>query len=130
MAGNAHGTNDSEEPAPDPAVSLHLLGALPDRLDDQRNGPLAAVEIGDGQRDALAQFVVDDDDELAWPGRPRHHGMTDFDQERGVGEILSRHDFESRPLVDLAPRFEDIGRFVFPALGLVAHLRRNRCWSI
>ena len=58
--------------------------------------PAVRVEVGDRERDALAVFVLHDDDELARLGRPRHHRVADFEQVRDVGEILPCEDFEVR----------------------------------
>ena len=84
------------EPGADPAFLLHLARGLADRLDDQRDRAALAVEVGDGQRDALAVLVEHDDDELPGPGGARHHRMAHLEQVCDVGEVLPAHDLEVR----------------------------------
>ena len=78
----------------DSAVLLHLPGRLADRLDDQRDRAGDAVEVGDGQRDALTVLVQHDDDELARPRRLGHQRMAHLEQVGDVGEVLPLDDLE------------------------------------
>ena len=67
---------------PDLAFLLHLPGRLADRLDHQGDGALVAIEVGDGERNALAVLVEHDDDELPRLGGLGHQGMAHFEQDR------------------------------------------------
>ena len=60
MAGNPHRSSDAEKHAAWMANALHLLGRFSHRLNDKSHGSLVAVEIGNGQRDALAMLIGDD----------------------------------------------------------------------
>ena len=75
-------------------AGIGFAACAPDGLDDQRDGPLGPVEVGDGQRHPLAVLVEHHDDELPWFGRLGHQRMADFQQERDVGEILAFYDFK------------------------------------
>ena len=94
VARHAHWPDHAEDFAALPADPLHLPRGLADRLDDHGYGALGTVEIGDGEGNALAVIVGDDNDELPRPGRPGHRRVVDLEQERRVGEIRPRADGE------------------------------------
>jgi hypothetical protein len=75
-ARHAHGPDHAVEQASSPADLLHFPGGLADRLHHQCDRAGGRVEIRDGQRDALAVLVGQDDDELARSGRLRHGAMS------------------------------------------------------
>ena len=95
MARNAHRADHRAQIRADLAVLLHLPRGLADRLDDQRDRALGAVEIGDGERNALAVLVRHDDDELSGLRRFRHQRMAEFQQIGDVGKVLTRDDFKA-----------------------------------
>ena len=70
-AGDTHWPDDGVQCRSQLAGLLHLAGRLAHRLYHDCNGAFVAVEVGDGQWDALAALVQHDDDELA---RPRRFG--------------------------------------------------------
>ena len=51
-----------------------------------------AVEVGHGQRDALAALVLHHDDELAGLGRAGELGVLDLEQVGDVREVPAGHD--------------------------------------
>src|SRR3972149_161203 len=95
----AHRPGHAVQRGADAAVALHLPGGLADRLDDQRDGSLVAIEVSDRQRNALAARGRDHDDELAPPRGPRHARMMDLQRIGEIREILSRDNLESGALV-------------------------------
>ena len=96
VRGATHGAGEAEERGALEARRLHFPGGLSDGLDHEGDGPLLAVKIGDGERDSLAAFMGEDDDELARPGRPRHERVANFEQIGRLGEILAGDDQEWR----------------------------------
>ena len=73
-------------------VGHHLAGRLPERLDDHRDGALLAVEVGDGERDALAALVEAEHHEVAGLGRGGDVGGLDLPEEGRVGEGFAADD--------------------------------------
>ena len=73
----AQGTDKIEE-----GVSLlqflHLKSRFSNGLDDNGDGSLLGIEIGDGERDTLAGFIDTDHDEMAGLRGPGHVGRFDF----------------------------------------------------
>src|SRR6516225_5125988 len=65
VARDAHRPDHRVKPRATAALLLHLARGLAHRLDDQRDRAALTVEIGDGERDALAVRVGHNDDELA-----------------------------------------------------------------
>jgi hypothetical protein len=65
VAGHAHRPHQRVQPRADPAGLLHLARGLAHGLDDQGDGALVPIEVGDRQRDALAMLVLHHDHELA-----------------------------------------------------------------
>ena len=94
VARDAHRPDHRVQPGADAAGLLHLARGLADRLDDQRDRPAVAVEVGDRQRNALAMLVFHDDHELTGLGRLGQQRMADLQQVGDVGEIRARDDFE------------------------------------
>jgi hypothetical protein len=76
----------------DAAGLLHFPRGLADGLDDQGDGALAGIVVGDGERDPLAFGVGHDDDELPGPRRAGHPRVTDLEQVGHVGEIFASDD--------------------------------------
>ena len=70
-ARHAHRSDHAMKRGADAAGLLHFPGRLADGLNDQRDRAGVGIEVGDGERDALAVLVRHDHHELARPGRPR-----------------------------------------------------------
>ncbi len=94
VGGDAHRADHAVERGADLAFRLHLPGRLAHRLDHQRDGPFLAVEVRDGQRDALAVLVQHHDHELPRLRGLGHQRMAHLEQIGDIGEILACHDFE------------------------------------
>ncbi len=70
----------------------HLPCGLAQRLDDEGDGSLVAVEVGDGERDPLASLVQADHHEVSRLGRLRHVRREHLPQEGGVGKRVAADD--------------------------------------
>ena len=58
--------------------------------------PAVAIDVGNGQRDALARLVGDDDHELARPGLARHVRSAHHDELGHVAQTLLLEDVVHR----------------------------------
>jgi hypothetical protein len=96
VAWNAHRPGNAVKFCARQAVLLHLTRGLSNRLNHERNGSSLLIEIGNGQRYALAVFMGNDDNELARPGGPGHQWMMDFQQISRIREILPSNYFKHR----------------------------------
>ena len=93
-AWQAHGPNKRVKRASDLAILLHLPGRLADRLNDQGDRSLFAVEVRDGERYAFAVLMRHDDDELPGFGGFCHQRMANLQEISDVREVLTGYDLE------------------------------------
>ena len=110
----AHRADQAEQVRAGAAVALHLARGLADRLDHQRDRAALAVEVRDGERNALALRVRHHDDELARLGGAGELGVQNLEQIGRLREILSFHDLKVR-LLDGFGHFDTRCSATYPA---------------
>ena len=74
----------------------HLAGGLAQRLHHDRDGAALAVEVGDGQWNALARFIEPEHDEMAGLRGLRDIRRIDFPQEGLLGKLFVANDADHR----------------------------------
>ena len=80
-------------------IVAHLAGGLAQRLHHDRDGAALAVEVGDGERNALAGLVQPQHDEMAGLRGLRDVRRIDFPQEGLLGELFASNDADHRALL-------------------------------
>ena len=98
MLGQAERADEVGEAVALLVVVAHLPRRLAERLDDHGDRALVAIEVGDGERDALAALVQAQHDEVPGLGGARDVGRAHLPEEGGLGECFAADD-----LVHVAP---------------------------